>query len=424
MAQENFCVRGDICYTKDSRTLLTYENSYLVCADGRVEGIYSELPERFNGIRIYDYTNQLIIPGITDLHMHAPQYVFRGLGMDMELIEWLNTITFPQEAKYADTAYAEEAYAIFTDDLKKSFTTRACIFSTLHVPGTKILMRLIDEAGIGAYVGKVNMDRNSSEALIETTEESIRNTRSWIEETKDLYRLVKPIITPRFIPSCTDELMKALGELSRETRVPVQSHLSENLSEIAWVRELCPNTKGYADAYDSFGMLGGECRTIMAHCVHMSEEELELLLRRGVYVAHSPQSNTNLRSGVAPVREFLKRGIKTGLASDVSGGAHIDMFRIITDAIQASKLRWRLQDNELEALSAVEAFYLATAGGGEFFGKVGRFEQGYEFDAVVIDDMSVRTPMKLTLEQRLERAFYTYEGRTPTAKFVAGRKII
>lgn len=420
----NFCLKGDIAYTPECGKLVLHPNSYLVCENGKVSGIFATLPEKFKGIELKDYTGKLICPGLTDLHIHAPQYAYRGLGMDLELLEWLDTITFPQESKYSDMSYAKAAYDIFVNDIKISATTRASIFGTIHNEATVYLMSELDKAGIGAYVGKVNMDRNSPDILIENTKDSIRDTYSWLEQTADAYKLVKPILTPRFVPSCTDELMKELGRIAEEKHIPVQSHLSENLSEIDWVKELAPESKGYADAYDRFGLFGSNSSTIMAHCVHMRDDEIELMKKRGIYIAHSPQSNTNLRSGIAPIRSFIKKGLKIGLASDVAGGSSLNMFKAVADAIQVSKLRWRLVDDGDEALKFCESFYLATKGGGEFFGKVGSFEEGYEFDAIVIDDSLSRTCMELNIAQRLERMMYLGHSEYIVGKFVAGKQIV
>lgn len=422
--EKTFALFGDICFTGELGKLDCHDNSYLVCEDGRVAGIYDVLPDKYKGIEIKDYAGKLICPGMYDIHVHAPQYGYRGMGMDLELLEWLDTITFPEESRYADIEYAKKAYDIFTDDVKKSATARAVVFGTIHKEATAYLMEQFDKAGLGGYIGKVNMDRNSPDIYRETTEGSARATVEWLDEVAGKYDLVKPIITPRFVPSCTDELMKELGRIAAERKLPVQSHLSENLSEVDWVKELAPESKGYADAYDRFGLFGTSGKTVMAHCIYVRDDEIELMKKQGVFVAHSPQSNENLRSGIAPMRRFLDEGVKCGLASDIAGGSSINMFKAVTDAIQVSKLYWRLIDNEKKALTFPEAFYLATKGGGEFFGKCGSFESGYEFDALVIDDSMARTPMTLTTEQRLERIMYLGHSNSVVAKFVAGRKIV
>ena len=266
---DSFVVLGDICYSKDPQDLYTGQDQYLVCVDGKVEGVYAQLPEQYRALKLYDYRGKLVIPGLIDLHIHAPQYAYRGTGMDLELLDWLNQRTFPEESRYEDLGYAHRAYEIFAEELKNGATTRACVFGTLHVPATELLMDLLEETGLKTFVGKVNMDRNSPTYLTEkNAEESAENTRRWIEDCRGKYRNTRPILTPRFTPSCTDGLMFRLGELQREYSLPVQSHLSENLSEIAWVRELCPESSCYGDCYDQFGLFGGAVPTIMAHCVY------------------------------------------------------------------------------------------------------------------------------------------------------------
>lgn len=420
---KDFAVLGDICFAKEPGKPECHSNSYVISRNGRCAGVFDVLPAQYEGIEVVDLSGLLITPGFSDIHVHAPQYAYRGLGMDLELLEWLDTITFPQEAKYKDPEYARCAYSIFVDDLKKSPTTRASVFATIHKDATLILMKQMEEAGLAGYVGKVNMDRNSPDTYRESTEESVNETIGWLDECNS-FEHVKPIITPRFVPSCSDGLMKELGRIVKERNLPVQSHLSENVSEIEWVKELAPDSKGYADAYDRFGLLGSEGPAIMAHCIYMRDDEIELLKERRVFVAHSPQSNMNIRSGIAPMRRFMNEGINCGLASDVAGGSSINMFKAVTDAIQASKLRWRIMDESMRALTFPEAFYMATKGGGAFFGKVGSFEEGYEFDLIAIDDSMAKTPLQLDIAQRLERTMYLGHAGFIKAKFVSGRRVL
>ena len=421
MKNQNFILKGNIIYSKDKTELTVKENAYLVCEDGVCAGTFEALPEKYEVLPLKDYGDCLIIPGMTDLHVHAPQYSYRGLGMDMELIDWLNAHAFPEESKFTDLEYAKRAYSIFVNDLVKSTTTRACIFGTLHKEATLLLMELLEESGMKAYVGKVNMDRNSPDILREkNAEEASKITEQWILEA-ERFENVRQILTPRFIPSCSDELMRELARLQKKYELPMQSHLSENLGEITWVQELCPESKFYGDAYDQFELFGGECPTIMAHCVHSGEEEVTLMKEKNVFVAHCPQSNTNIASGIAPIRTYLDKDMKVGLGSDVAGGAHLSIMRAMTDAIQCSKLRWRMYDQSLEPLRFEEAFYLATIGGGEFFGKAGSFEEGYEFDAVVLSDENLPHPQEISTKERLERIVYLGDDRNVLHKYIAGR---
>ena len=421
---KSFVLKGQICTSVSMDEIGITENGYLVVEDGLVRGVFRELPGQFAALPLNDCGDCLIFPGMTDLHVHAPQFAFRGLGMDMELLEWLNTYTFPEESKYRDLEYAHRAYESFVRHLVHSTTTRASIFATIHVPATLHLMELLEQSGLRTYVGKVNMNRNCPVYLREISKnQAVRDTVAWIEAAEK-FEKTKPILTPRFIPSCTDDLMYALSELRRQYGLPVQSHLSENFSEIAWVQELCPRSKCYGDAYRQFGLFGGDHRCIMAHCVHSGELEQELMKENGVFIAHSPESNINLSSGVAPVNRFLDNGLKVGLATDVAGGSHESILRAMMHAIQASKLRWRLQDQSVPALSFDRAFYLATMGGGEFFGKVGAFRDGYEADIVVMDDSSLDHPQELSVRARLERLVYLADERCVREKYVAGEKVL
>lgn len=427
MNESAFAVKGDIVWSASQDTLACMKDGYLVSEGGICQGVFQELPESYAGIPVDDRSGMLVVPGLADIHLHAPQYAFRGLGMDLELLDWLNTHTFPEEAKYQDLGYAERAYEIFADDLLHSATTRAVIFATLHVEATELLMDKLEATGLSTMVGKINMDRNGAENLCEeSAAASLAETRRWIQDVKEKgYARTKPILTPRFTPSCTDELMEGIGKLRTEYGLPLQSHLSENLSEIGWVQELCPWSSCYGETYEKTGQLAGDAPAIMAHCNWCPDEEIEILKRNRVTVAHCPQSNTMLSSGIAPIRRYLDEGINVGIGTDVAGGATLSMFRAIGDAVGVSKLRWRLVDDSLEPLSVAEAFYLATVGGGSVFGKVGSFERGFEMDAVVLDDSKLRTPLDLSLEERLERFVYlSGEGGAVVGKYVGGTRVL
>lgn len=421
MNKSTFALKGNIFYTPTPNQLVIHPQSYLVCENGLVAGIFEQLPEQYTNIPVEDHGNRLILPGLVDLHVHASQYAYRGLGMDMELLQWLESNAFPEESKFADLDYAKQAYSLFTQQLTESATTRACIFATLHRPATLLLTQLLEESGMRCYVGKVNMDRNCPDILQETTEESLAETRRWLEESKQFTKN-KPMLTPRFTPTCTDELMAGLSQLQKEFNVPFQSHLSENIPEIEWVKELCPGTRFYGEAYSQFDLFGGNCPTVMAHCVWSDADERALMKQNGVFIAHCPQSNMNISSGIAPVKSYLLEGQKVGLGSDVAGGAHLSLFRAMTDAIQCSKLRWRLVDQNTPALTMPEALYMATKGGGELFGKVGSFEPGYAFDAIVMDDSDIPTTRTCNLAERLERVVYLSNGK-PHVKYVQGEKL-
>ena len=179
---------------------------------------------------------------------------------------------------------------------------------------------------MGALVGKVAMNRNCPDALTEPVEAMVEGNEALIAEFNKPDALVRPIITPRFVPSCTSEMLRACGQLADKYQLPVQSHLSENLSEIAWVKELETESQSYGDAYFRYGLFG-QTPTVMAHCVWTAGDELELMKRQGVMVAHCPTSNLNLASGLAPIRTFLEEGIPVGLGSDISGG-HLDCHQV------------------------------------------------------------------------------------------------
>ena len=426
--------KAHILYTKEKNHFEVLENGYLaVDADGCVTGVAADLAS-LDGedAEVTDFGNRLLIPAMNDLHVHAPQYRNQGIAMDLELLPWLQNYTFPEEKKYADTAYAEPMYRRFIHDLWRFGTMRSSVFATIHTESTRLLMNLFQEAGMGALVGKVGMNRNCPEGLSESVDDMVQGYEELIHSTlnaplgsaaslcEKLSTLVTPIITPRFIPSCTSEMLRACGELAAKYQLPVQSHLSENKDEIAWVQELEPESRNYGDAYDRYGLFG-QTPTVMAHCVWTDGEELELMKQRGVMVAHCPTSNINLASGIAPIRRFLTEGIPVGLGSDVSGGHDFSIFRMMVYAVQMSKLRYQ-RDKSSAFLSLAEAFWMATKSGGSFFGRVGSFEPGYEFDALVIDDSDLNHS-DYSLLERLERYVYLGDDRQIVHRFCRGKEI-
>jgi guanine deaminase len=353
--------------------------------------------------------------------------------MDLELLDWLEKRAFPEEAKFHDEEYARRAYGLFVEALRRGPGARFCVFATVHTGATLILQDLLEQSGLVTRIGKLSMDRNCPEALGEQAG-ALKNLEEWLRLSGERnYRNTYPILTPRFIPSCSDGLLYSLGKLARERGLPLQSHLSENRREIAWIRELCPGSAHYAGAYRDFGLFGGEVPTVMAHCVWPEDEELALIKERGVFIAHCPQSNANVASGIAPVRRMLNMGIPLGLGSDVAGGVHSSIFRAMGDAIQASKLRKALApitegsggtpvEEDYRPLTLEEAFWMGSAGGGAFF-NTGSFEAGMEFDALVLDDSDLAAPFPLSVRERLERAVYLSEDRHISGKWVRGRPL-
>ena len=353
--------------------------------------------------------SQFVIPGFIDTHIHAPQFVFTGTGYDLTLLQWLEKYTFPREAAFKSSDYAKECFHKVVRRTAMCGTTTACYFATTHLEASKTLADVVDRVGQRAFIGKVNMDRNSPDYYTETTEESIESTLKIIEYIQGHLKspLITPVLTPRFVPSCTPELMKALGDIAAKHNLPIQSHLSETPSELEWVASLHPEAHSYTDVYDRFGLLTS--RTLMAHCVHLSRQERDLLRDRQVGISHCPSSNFCLHSGVMNLRRLLQEGHhKIGLGTDVAGGyspsimdamrqaiiaskvIHVDSRERLSEAKKSGKLNQEVEGEfqMFEPLSFSEAFYLGTLGGAKVLGIekiVGNFEPGKSFDALIID---------------------------------------
>lgn len=412
--------KGHIVYTKNPEKLEISKNSYVIIEDGIVKSICENISD-MKVDDIIDYGDKMIIPGFVDLHFHAPQFPNLGLGLDKELLPWLTDYTFPEEAKFADIEYAKEVFASVIENVWRQGTTRIVFLSSLHKEASILLMDMLNKAGLGAFVGKVNMDRNSPDFLIEDTKQSLIDTEEILKEYSNKYKLVKPIITPRFVPTCTSELMNGLGELAKKYDANIQTHISENTGEVEWVKELHPESRDYIHVYEETGLVNS--KTVLAHCVHNTDKEIEVMSDTGTFAAHCPNANYNLSSGIMPVRKFMQMGVNVGLGTDVGAGHKVSIANVMSQAVQASKMKWLETDKKYDPLTTSEAFYLGTKGGGKFFGKVGSFEVGYEFDALVIDDTGLGVKGERTIEERIQRYIYCGDDRNIVERYVSGNKV-
>jgi len=378
-----------------------------------------------------------VMPGLVDAHLHAPQYAFSGIGTNRPLLEWLNEFTFPFEARCKELDWATKVYNAVVGRTLRAGTTTAVYFATLHNEASLELARICDEKGQRAFVGRVSMDRNSPDFYVEkTTEEAIANETRFVEDM--LARksdIVAPIITPRFVPTCTEKLMTALGELADKHHLLVQSHVSENLNEIAWVKELHPQCSSYTQTYHHFGLLNE--RTLLAHGVHLTDEELELLAKTKGSIVHCPLSNFSLTSGVCPLRRLIGANVRVALGTDICGGASPSMLDAMKQAIIASQTTFiRAQESQPkpEKLPAPlgwrEALYLGTRAGADVVGlsnTIGHFAPGMQFDALVIDPHAQDGCFDLfgweSPEQVAEKFIIAGDDRNITSVFVHGRKV-
>ena len=354
------------------------------------------LPEDYDANRIKVVRlgeNQFICPGFIDTHHHAPQTSNLGLGLDLELLQWLNRYTFPSEQSYSTRSSESitSEYLEMTARLLRAGTTTCVYFGSLQLEANKILVDAIAEKGQRAFVGKVCMDQNSPIDYIESLEKSVKDTEkliTYINSNPSIVKsgLIKPMITPRFAPTCSMALMKELGALAERHNCHIQTHVSENLSEVAWVRELFPSNTSYSQVYDEAKLL--PTKTVLAHGIHLDETEKQLIKDRGASISHCPNSNFALSSGCLNLRDLLQRNIKVSLGTDVSGGYSPNMLDACRQAIIASKVIHFNDRKSFKPLTAIEAFSLATLNGAICLGmekQLGNFQIGKFFDALIVD---------------------------------------
>ncbi|MGX6961743.1 guanine deaminase [Vagococcus xieshaowenii] len=341
---------------------------------------------------------QYFLPGFVDLHVHAPQWPQAGVALDEPLNHWLDECTFPLEAKYEDVDFAKRVYQDLVDHLLSRGTTTVLYFATAHLEASLALAKICGETGQRALVGKVVMDHPEMTPTYyrdQSAERALADTEQFIHEVQQMapayQQGIYPVITPRFVPSCTDESLAGLGELARQYDVHVQSHCSEG----QWAHDHVIERFGKRDTevLREFGLLTE--KSVMAHCNFIDEHDGDIFIETGTAVAHCPISNAYFANGVLPVKHLKEQGVEMGLGTDISGGFSPSLWDNIKQAVMSSRM---LEDGvdvtlppsvrgvEASRISVIEAFSLATQGGGEALSlPIGVFAPGYTFDAQVLD---------------------------------------
>ncbi|MBW4442102.1 MAG: guanine deaminase [Plectolyngbya sp. WJT66-NPBG17] len=416
---------ADPFYVSESDSVRYIPDGLLVIENGTVKelGEYEQLKEKYAEIAIAAYPNQLILPGFIDLHIHFPQTEMMA-AYGEQLLQWLEKFTFPVERKFRDKAYCDQIAPIFIDQLLRNGTTTALVLAAVFPESVEALFEESDRRNMRMIAGKVMMDRNAPDFLRDTAKSSYDESKAliekWHKKGRSLYA-----VTPRFAPTSTPEQLAYAGKLLQEfPDTYLHTHLSENVSEVAWVKELFPDSKGYVDAYDQFGLVGE--RSIFAHCVQLTESEFDRLAEAKSTIAFCPTSNTFLGSGLFDLERATSAQIKVGLATDVGGGTSFSMFQTASEAYKVTQLRQ-------QKLSPFQAMFLATLGGARALcleDKIGNFEVGKEADFIVIDPRSTpimalrnqaETPTTLdALSDRLFSLMIMGDDRAIQATYILG----
>ncbi|TYC58977.1 guanine deaminase [Rhodobacterales bacterium] len=400
-------------------------------AAARTDGSLSELPK-----------GTYLLPGFVDLHIHAPQYPQLGNALDVPLEVWLQKYTFPLEARYQDTAFARRAYDVLVSDLLASGTTTAVYYGTIHEDANRLLADICIEKGQRALVGKVAMDNEAEcpdyyrDASVSAAVEGTLGLIDYIREHPDNGEgRVKPVVTPRFIPSCTDDLLTELGAIARDHDCHVQTHCSESDWEHGYVLDRHGMTD--TESLDRFGLL--KTGSVLGHSNFISASDMEKIKVREAAVAHCPLSNVYFSDAVFPLKVALDKGVRVGLGTDISGGPSGSLLETARNAVTMARLLEAGTDPDLAReersnhpgtrIDFRTAFYLATAGGGEAIGlPVGLFRPGYQFDAVLIDPEAPLGSLRLWPEldegdQILQKIVYTASRPNITNVWVGGTQV-
>ncbi|MDQ0089037.1 guanine deaminase [Paenibacillus anaericanus] len=382
---------------------------YLFCvnADGMIEQTvapedaeYQTLLDAYQGKENFHRLaeGQYILPGFVDLHVHAPQWAQSGTALDIPLHDWLNTYTFPVESKFSDLNFAQDVYQDVVSTLLANGTTTVLYFATVHKEASILLAKICAEKGQRGLVGKVvmdHLDNNPEYYRDQDTETALADTEEFIIAIKELAKSTKqgvyPVVTPRFIPSCTDEALQGLGKLATKYDTYVQSHCSESDWEHGYVQERY--NKNDAFALNDFGLLRD--KSVMAHCNFINDADADLFAETGTAVCHCPISNAYFANSVIPIAHLHAKNVEIGLGSDISGGFSPSLYDNARQAVISSRMLEDGVNTNLPAeergvpnsrITINEAFYLATAGGGESLSlPIGRLEASYAWDIQIID---------------------------------------
>ncbi len=399
----------DPFYVPETGSVRYIPDGLLVVENGIVKafGAYDRLKEQFSDIPASEYPGMLLMPGFIDMHVHFSQTgMIAAYGK--QLLDWLNQYTFPTELKFKDREYAAQVAAIFLDELLRNGTTTAVVLTAVFSASVDAFFEAASRRNLRMIAGKVMMDRNAPKYLTDTAEESYQDSKNLIEKWHRNQRLLYAV-SPRFAPTSTPEQLMLAGKLLQEHRdVYLHTHLSENVNEVAWVKELFPESKGYLDVYDRAGLVGE--RSIFAHGVQLTNAEFQRLSEAKSTIAFCPTSNLFLGSGLFDIEKAksIDFPVKVGLATDVGAGTSLSMLQTANEAYKVAQLRQY-------SLSAFQALFLATLGGARALcidDRLGNFEVGKEADFVVLDLRS--TPLQAfrnsaapatTLAEIADRAF-------------------
>ncbi|KAE9015662.1 Guanine deaminase [Phytophthora fragariae] len=330
---------------------------------------------------------QFLMPGFVDTHVHAPQFQFMGTATDQPLMRWLDAYTFPVEQSFEDAQVAALWYSKLLDAMLRAGVTTAQYFATIHVQATKILADLVESRGQRALIGLVSMDRNAPDAYVSpSAQQSLEDAEEFVKYALAKgNELVRPVVTPRFVPTCSLQLLKGLGALATKYDVHVQSHIAESLDEEAFVETLHPGRRD-TELFEEAGLLTE--KSCMAHAVHLKEEELETLRRTGTSIACCPLSNFFFANGLLDLRKVLDKDVDVGLGTDIAGGYSPSMLRAIQTCVLAIKALEMRDDTSGQPFDFKDAFWLATMGGAKALrleNDTGSFAVGKCFDAILVD---------------------------------------
>lgn len=398
-----------------------FQDGVLVIEDGKIKLLGEAstiLPTLAADVSITEYKDHLIIPGMIDTHIHYPQVeVIASYGE--QLMDWLNNYTFPAEGQFKDKAYASNIANFFLDELLKCGTTTALVFGTVHKESVDAFFEASEKRNTRMICGKVMMDRNAPEFLCDTPESSYADSKelieTWHNKGRQLYA-----VTPRFaITSTHEQLKKAEQLLAEYPDVYMQTHISENKDEMAFVAELFPEAKDYLDVYDQYNLLGK--RSVFAHGVHLNNREHQRLRETGASVSFCPTSNLFLGSGLLDIKELDQQQVAYSVATDVGGGTSFSMLQTLHEAYKVTQLKGN-------SLSPLKSLYLATLGNAKTLqldDKIGSFKAGNEADFVVLDFnstamMSLKQSKCKTLAEKLFAMIILGDDRAVQATYVAG----
>lgn len=407
---------GEIEFFYDGYLIVDKKGKIVECDD------FELFEDDLNNFNVNNFSDFLIIPGMIDSHTHILQYDEIGTGSG-QLLDWLNNYIFPLEARFDDFLFSYHKAKSFFEKLLKNGTTTVFVYSSIHYNSTSAVFEAAADAGINVFIGNSMGNEPNSSGLQYSTEENILISEKLLKKFhKSAHGQLEFVVTPRYAGNCSFDLLKRAGDFAKANDLYIQTHIAENGGELDYIKKKFPDFKNYTDIYDKAGLIGE--KTILAHGIYLKDEEINIIKNSGAIIAHCPNSNRYLSSGVMPLDNYQKKDLKITLGTDIAGGFYKSIIEEAKEAVESSKTYKMFIDYNSEIVNPNQAFKLSNIEAAKSLGissKCGNLEKGKNADFLIIDNIDFN--YKDTIERIIAKLIYTSSKSEIKHTFINGIKM-